>query len=224
MKKSKTRRSRRRRPLFFVANPNQQELKWLDDVRAREKPVNLHGRAALAEPPAAAPPQAGPAEEGSGAQEWTVVPTDGQDSMRDGDAGAAEGGGDRDEEAARAQAGSRAESGPAPEDGPEAGRENPPPSPPTREEKEAGLAERNLPGRPRPLIYTDDLADESVTREKLAPRSIGPSHLAPATVGTEAIEDYAVTSIKLADGSVTETKLAPETVTGAHLVRHSISG
>jgi len=217
MKKSKTRRSRRRRPLFFVANPNQQELKWLDDVPAREKPVNLHGKAALAEPPAAAPPPAGSANENDGAEEWTVVVSEGQDAAENGEVEASA----SDEAAARIQAGNRAEIRDEPEENGQSVRQNPPP---TREEKEAGLAERKMPGRPRPLIYTDDLADESVTEEKLAPRSIGPSRLAPAAVGSEAIEDYAVTSIKLADGSVTETKLAPESVTGSHLVRHSISG
>ncbi|HEY8528776.1 MAG TPA: hypothetical protein VIL22_03730, partial [Paenibacillaceae bacterium] len=119
MKKSKTRRSRRRRPLFFVANPNQQELKWLDDVPAREKPVNLHGKAALAEPPAAAPPPAGSANENDGAEEWTVVLTEGQDALRDGDAAGAAA---SDDSAARAQAGSRAESGHAPAESREADR------------------------------------------------------------------------------------------------------
>ncbi|WP_152619507.1 hypothetical protein [Cohnella kolymensis] len=88
-----------------------------------------------------------------------------------------------------------------------------------RELRASKLEEKRMPSKPAPLVYTDDLADEAVTSEKIASLAVKAAHLASDSIHTAALADYAVTSIKLADGSITSSKIAPESIVGDHLTK-----
>ena len=93
-----------------------------------------------------------------------------------------------------------------------------------RESRQTKLEEKRMPSRPSPIVYTDDVANEAITGDKLAPYAVKASHLATDSVYTNSLVDFAVTAIKLADGSITSSKIAPESVVGDHLTKNSISG
>lgn len=86
------------------------------------------------------------------------------------------------------------------------------------------LSEKAAPNQEQGIIYTDDIIDEAVTREKIAPFTIDASRIMRGTIDTAWIADYAVENIKLADRAVTSSKIAPSSVNGSHLVDGSIEG
>lgn len=255
-KKRASKTPKSRRPLYYVDNPNNLELKWLDDMqKSKAKEISVHGSAALAQQPAkqtadqAESKQGrvnGNAKSGGGSLSQSVPNTVTKESVApettislssefvsttD----------EAEEIIAIATALPPANELPAIAAAPqdivavveslqsenlqltdtlvamlndevsesESLVVNVVEEPSDKEARHSRLEEKRMPSRPAPIVYTDDIADEAITGEKLAPFAIDAMHLAADSVATNSLADFSVTAIKLADGSVTSSKIAP---------------
>ena len=66
------------------------------------------------------------------------------------------------------------------------------------------------PSDRRLTVYTDHLADNAVTNEKLANRSVDGSKIQYGSIQKDHLADFSVDASKLAEGAVTDAKIAPD--------------
>jgi hypothetical protein len=222
MKKNNVKKTpKSRRPLYYVDNPNKHELTWLDDIQKNPKPISVHGSAAPVQKPverqAGSKPgrvdtKAGgnhssqevpvssefvssrqqteeivaiatshfPVMDSIGIEEMpdiiAVVDSMRTDSLQSADALV---------ELLR-------------EEMPEIESEQVVfvEEQISQEARHSKLEEKRMPQRPSPIVYTDDVANEAITGEKLAPYTVGAVQLAGDSVYTNSLADFAVTAIK----------------------------
>jgi hypothetical protein len=90
--------------------------------------------------------------------------------------------------------------------------------------KKDSILERKNELKNMAIIYTDDIVNEGITREKIANYAVDSTKIKPESINSGTLADYAVSTNKLANESVTSIKISKFSVEEQHLTNGSITG
>lgn len=74
-----------------------------------------------------------------------------------------------------------------------------------------------------PMMKTDDINDQAITKDKIRDGNVTAEKLADGAVSTDKLPDGAIKNPKIADGAVSTSKIAPRSVTNEKIAYNSVS-